>query len=202
MKVDVNHPNSFRLQPVPEETGKELLDTAKQVCKTLGFKWWVSCGTALGLYRDGRTIPHDTDVDIGILAHWNDQLVHTVNVTALQNEMTSRGFKLAREVFADQRPMQLCFAHDVHGHLLDFMFYYEGKEDNKLVHFNADVKVEKPAELFGKLQTFDVQGYGKYPFPSPVEKYLHVRYGREWKIPENKKNNWRLQINKEHVKLG
>ena len=56
------------------------LDEIREVGSVLeasGMTWWVNSGTLLGLYRDGRLLPWDSDVDLSVWHEddgWNEAL--------------------------------------------------------------------------------------------------------------------------------
>ncbi len=45
---------------------KDILSTTKKILDSQNIKFWLSEGTALGIYRNGELMLHDTDVDIEI----------------------------------------------------------------------------------------------------------------------------------------
>ncbi len=146
----------------------------KNITKRLkGVKWWLSAGTALGFYRDKDFIPNDTDIDIAIEGDWdNDQRSYFAELF--------KDHRLIREAIWDGHIMQMAY-QDTNNCIFDFYFYYpDGK--NRINH-NEMGTMTKPRYGIKKLKT----KYGSYPFPDPIEDYLLIRYGKDWKIPQQKK---------------
>jgi len=40
-----------------------MIKITNEVLKLSGVTYWIDFGTLLGAHRDGRTIPHDHDID-------------------------------------------------------------------------------------------------------------------------------------------
>jgi hypothetical protein len=155
---------------------KELNENAerifKEVVSKIPFKYWVSAGTALGLYRDKEFIKGDTDLDFSALGYFG---IDKEIIKILE------GFKLIRKV-EKGRPMQLAFIKD--GVVVDFFFHWE--EDGKYVNYNENKKTEMELGVYNNLEEIETK-YGKLPFPNPIEKYLITRYGENWKTPKEEK---------------
>ena len=150
----------------PEEVLFDGLDRLKR------HHVWVSSGTMLGLYRDKDFIPNDTDIDVGI---WGGP-------TREEILKDMEGYRLIREVEHEEKPMQLAFEKD--DLIFDIYFYYE--EGKTLKNTNEMGEMVKPKYLFETLGELETK-YGTIPTPNPLEEYLNIRYGKDWKIPSNKK---------------
>lgn len=159
------------MQDTPWAT--EVLEEGAALLKSLGVKWWVECGTLLGIYRENRLLPwDDPDLDISVEL--------PVDTDRIKNKFTSAGFS----VYA-QGEHQIVFKK--RGVLFDIALHE--KQENKLV---MDVKGAGKAvqdyHLFEKLGKIKFNGK-YYPCPSPVEEYLEKRYG-DWKTPKSEKRPW------------
>ena len=51
-----------------QEVYTELLKRASDVLDEMNISWFLSSGTCLGYFREGKFIDHDYDIDIGIFA--------------------------------------------------------------------------------------------------------------------------------------
>jgi hypothetical protein len=146
----------------------------------LNCSWWISSGTAIGLYRDGDFIPDDTDIDIGVRSSLG------------QKHIFLNDFKLIRTMDWRDRPIQTAYIDD-NGCIFDIYYYYDDILENKLVtvseygyaHFNQCFIV-KPLFNIKKLKT----KYGELPFLDPIEDYLVDRFGLEWKTPKSVKGKY------------
>jgi phosphorylcholine metabolism protein LicD len=149
--------------------GADLLDGLK-LC------WWLSSGTALGVWRDGGLIPHDTDLDVGVLAEPGA-------FEALDAAFPATGFTSYR-----QMPYQR--AYMCRGVVFDVYVYR--RENHHLVADTDSGRLIKPADLFDSLTTVEFAGRS-YPMPNPPEDYLACRYGPKWRTPAKSKRPWHTE---------
>lgn len=131
-------------------------------------KWWMSAGTALGLYRDGDFIKEDTDIDIGVLG---GEIVEIP--TLIEFRQTFWRGKIMQQAFKDKNNM-----------ILDVFHYYDDVIPNKLFAASELGYIVKPLFNIKELDT----KYGKLPFLNPIEDYLTDRYG-DWETPTGFKGN-------------
>ena len=61
---------------------REIAETADE----RGIAWWLHGGTCLGVVREGRLLPHDEDIDIGIAP--------SSDILALRQRLHERGFDI------------------------------------------------------------------------------------------------------------
>ena len=168
----------------------ETLSTGLRVLKGMGLKHWISCGTLLGLYRDGKLIDSDTDLDVGVL-------------TSITNNFGPRGeeiaalfpdnFRVLRTLSFDGNVMQLAFKDNRQNDVIfDIYFYYEDGHPGlgrygHLININSRTPIlYKPAGLFEKIRTWD-SPLGPVPVPDDIEAYLEMRYGVDWETPSSSK---------------
>jgi hypothetical protein len=157
---------------------KPVLDEGLKLLSS--FKVWLSAGTALGFYRDGGFIPHDTDIDIGLLADWDNppdqiDIVHTMG-----------GFKPIRIMHRENRVMQVAFVRNKV--LFDIYLFYQGWKADLAVNLNDAGQMEKPLRFLTPLGTI-TYGETAYPVPNPIEEYLEYRY-KDWRTPTDGKTPW------------
>ncbi len=144
----------------------------KEVCEALrkqGIKHWLSSGTLLGIYRDGKFIDGDTDIDIGIMS---DKVPiidgYELKIMKIFGEVMQTVYRSPRNI------------------AIDLMWFYE-KGDNIINKNNGGTWV-KPKEGFKDLTNIEFKGY-RYPCPEP-EWYLPKRF-KDWKTPMAKEGrNW------------
>ncbi|MDY4610668.1 MAG: LicD family protein [Sphaerochaetaceae bacterium] len=46
-----------------------MIELIQKAFSDTGLRWWVDSGSLLGLYRDGRFLPNDADIDITLFVH-------------------------------------------------------------------------------------------------------------------------------------
>jgi hypothetical protein len=153
--------------------GAELLDD-------LGVNWWLSAGTLLGAYRDGLSdefLLRDTDIDIGVEGSGKFDSIMLV--------FTRAGFSPFRHYDMGGKWAQLCFKKD------DVLFdiYFFNRDGESLINHNEHGYMVKPCDLFD-YHTLMIGGY-EYPVPE-CERYLEIRYGKDWMIPKGKEG-WESQ---------
>lgn len=141
----------------------------KFVCDALtkqGIKHWLSSGTFLGIYRDGKFLEDDTDIDIGIISD---------KIPILE------GYKLETvKIYGDI--MQTIF-RSPRNIAIDLMWFYERGKD--LINKNEGGTWVKPKDKM-ELESIKFRGT-EYPCPKPTW-YLENRFLTwETRIPKGKK---------------
>lgn len=141
-----------------DEDCDKCLFTFQDICDELEIKTVLLIGTCLGFYRDGKYIPKDFDLDVGVFCT-KEKLVML--------------FKKLRESGFEQKELWKNQGWELNQHfwqdkiLLDIHFQY--------------LKDEEP--FFEKLETLEYKGR-IFNIPSPVERYLELQYG-DWQILHN-----------------
>lgn len=154
--------------------------TLKKATDQLNCPWWISAGTAIGLYRDGDFIPSDTDIDIGVRSQYG------------QKHIELDGFRLIRTMDWKNRPIQTAYIDD-NGCIFDIYYYYDDLINDRLVTVSEYGYVHerkgfivKPNFGIKEIQT----KYGMLPFLDPIEDYLVDRFGEDWKTPKSSKGKY------------
>jgi len=157
----------------PVETYKR----ASSILKRMNVPFWVAAGTALGLYRDGNFISHDTDIDIEIIGY----------PEGLIGAFEKEGFQICRIWRHNNNYMQTAF-YDIENGRNIFDIYYYYKEGEDLVNHNDHGKMIIPGRFTNSIEMLLYMGE-EFPFLKPVEDYLEVRY-KNWRKPEPRKGDW------------
>jgi phosphorylcholine metabolism protein LicD len=155
----------------------EVLAAGADLLDGLGLWWWLSAGTALGVVRDGRLIPHDTDLDVGVL----DDPPGVLDRVHLA---------FAAVGWAPARTMPYQRAYTSRGVIFDVYAYR--RSGDQLVADTDCGRLAKPAGLFDPLAWLPFAGR-LYPLPSPPAEYLQVRYGPGWRTPTRSKGPWQAE---------
>lgn len=186
-KLEVRNIGALDLKPFGSVDPMPTLERAVSALNRLDLNYFVSAGTALSLHRDKAFIPHDTDLDFAVHLPWN-QSHHdtTIKIVRLFAQMN---MPVNRFIVCENKPVQLVF-RDLSrpdGVLIDVEFYYSGLIKRKMVHYKPEgyitIRPYKRAERAFKGLIL--------PFPAPIEPYLKERYGKNWKIPNGKKGDWK-----------
>ena len=99
-----------------QELFRECLYDMKQVLDSVGQHFFLSNGTLLGAIRNKNFIPHDNDIDIGIL---KDKF----NPKVLKVIKNSGKFKLKRTLGNLENSYEVTFRHN-NGTQIDIFIYY------------------------------------------------------------------------------
>lgn len=133
------------------------------VADRLKLDWFLVAGTCLGLYRDGKYLPGDNDIDVGVLAK-HEQLQD------LWWELYQAGFKIGRHCEnADGTKNRHTYYKkgitwpDEGGVLVDVFYAFTEDELNLIVNFGQ-------IEYSGR----------DFLVPHPVQMYLQLTYGEWW----------------------
>jgi lipopolysaccharide cholinephosphotransferase len=79
--VYVCPPTSQVFHRLRQQQLEELLFDSVRALNSAGCLYWVDFGAALGLYRDGKLIPHDNDLDMVVLDPDWDRLYEHLQVS-------------------------------------------------------------------------------------------------------------------------
>ena len=166
-------------RPLPDEA----INIMNELCllvESTRSSYRLTDGTFLGLYREGKFIDHDNDIDIDILGNAEFESLH--------QKMIDNGMILGRRVFKDGLIQQAAYYNSDHI-IFDILFWYEdGKE---IVNYSEPGYIRRqPKKYFLNLDTFILNGRS-YPVPSEPEDWLEMRYGRDWHIPKTYKGDWK-----------
>lgn len=152
----------------------KILCEIDDICKKYGVKYYLSEGTALGLYRSGDLIDWDDDIDIGM-----EESQYNIFVKKCLPELISRGYYLT-----------YYYHPSINGYILGF------NKDKQLIDIE-NVKVgEKCISKYGKLcdellphiQKVTEKEWRGRKFPLPEESYYVYLYGKDWRTPKKTKN--------------
>jgi phosphorylcholine metabolism protein LicD len=108
-----------------QKHGASVLELADKAFKKSGVFYWLEFGTLLGVYRDGKLIEYDTDLDVGVFL--ND---YSIN---LEIELKKLGFKQEHEFLVDDGLVGREQTFSRNGINLD-VFYFQKTEDGMFCH--------------------------------------------------------------------
>lgn len=166
-----------------------MLRRVTDILDEAGVRYWLEAGTLLGIVRERRLLPWDTDMDIAI---------HGEDYPRLQKcwlKLWRAGYRLRLKRHAVDTPAcrngaprllkvrtrrMLFFRGDL---LLDIFINFKANghyhwtigRDHFITHLSA------PAHFYDHLGALEFDGK-TYPIPSNHEEYLTYRYGN-WQVP-------------------
>jgi phosphorylcholine metabolism protein LicD len=161
-----------------------VLVECTQVLDREKVNYFLCDGTILGIYRDGRLIPHDNDIDVSIFGDFD--------VDILKNSFKERGYKIGRELYYKRKIQQLT-VYSKHEVIFDMCFWRD-QDDGYAYHYVPEVKNGRRQKLgyFNK-SLIEYQGH-LFPTFINIECWLQEQYGDSWHIPESSKGDWRLGL--------
>jgi hypothetical protein len=173
----INHPE-LQIKPLNEKANAVMNDFARHFTPNT---YWLGAGTVLGLYRDNEFIEGDTDIDFSFFGY------KTMSKTFAESLCINLPeYKLVREVYDNDLVQQLCFMKD--GVLVDCYYHYD--DGNRYMNHSESGWTFTPKNLFDDRKELETK-YGWWSFPFPIEDYLVLTYGEDWKVPQNKKPIYR-----------
>ena len=139
--------------------------------------FFVDAGTLIGIYRDGRLLKRDMDVDMGVITH------NQTDVLKIRELLIDNGFQLKIK-FSTPNNGIIQDAFDYDGVRVD-MCYYVALENTDICYLlYADDKIIKMT--FSKIASTKPYRYRNQTvsIPEDPEKYLAERYGTSWRVPD------------------
>lgn len=168
----------FEYKTTPKMNMEEALSVVADItsiAEKLRKRIWIQDGLLLGLIRDGRLIPWDTDVDMGCKHSDWDREFHY----ALRNH----GFLIRNRKNVGPRVVKNGIEVDIFLHKID-------NKNGKLywsVYDWMNVGKTKHTEYRFFIKPFNTEKrnfYGKnFYIPSPPESWLEQKYGPNWRVP-------------------
>lgn len=173
--------------PAMYAVGVENLCLAKRSLESLQVPFWLSCGTLLGFYRHRDLIPHDCDIDLGVMAaHCNEQVASILQ----QN-----GFSLEHRFGTPECGHEFSFRRN--GVKLDIFAHYEDRDSIWMAVWSG------PRMARYVLPRIDDVRYeffcGEvFPIPTNGQQLIIAQYGPDWMTPCEEWNYFRSPKNIEY----
>lgn len=143
-----------------------------EILEAAGLRPFLAAGTLLGFYQSGAPLPHDRDVDVGILSSAED----TPDICGLLRRHP------AVLLATSARPGERYFALTHKGIAAD-IFLYEMRGDHVLCGLSAregDIQWR-----FSRFALAEVRYAGRdWRMPDAPERYLAESYGPGWQTPD------------------
>lgn len=147
------------------------------------FPFFLCEGTLLGVYREGRFIEGDTDIDLGLMY---DDVASTLPMPA-----QVEGFKKISEYGHPSKGYECTYLHNATQTRVDFFVYYPLSNGETVYHATYKGMCDKAKDGMCRWKTGAVTPLSKITFlereyftPSNPEKYLVERYGMNWNYPK------------------
>lgn len=156
---------------VPDAAVAALRDIVA-ILEAAGVRPFLAAGTLLGFHRNGGPLPHDRDVDIGVI-----RSTGVPDIVAIVREHP--GLLLRR----DARPGDRYVALTHKGIGID-IFVHDDSDSHLLCGFSRH-----PGDIqwrFARFALTDADYHGeRWRIPDRPERYLHETYGAGWREPDH-----------------
>jgi hypothetical protein len=171
-------------QPMPSSAPKVLVEIV-ELLNSNNVDYWVAEGTLLGIIRDNKLIPHDTDLDF--------YLVDTKYVDLLHEILTDMGFSVGRLLKHRGRIYQLTY-YNSENLLVDFLFWKK-LHNRKFQWIGPEIKGRRiqDASYYHTYTSISWNGVSMRTFRQ-YRVWLELVYGKNWLIPESQKGDWTKSI--------
>ncbi len=149
---------------------------AHKILNSIGVTHWLTDGTLLGFYREGKILSHDIDADFGVfIKDYKKEIIDAFVQNGWELELVFGKISLGFE---------LSFKKD--NEKVDLFFFYE--EDNKFWHGAWIAKGRKKRNLikyyYDKFELKETEFLGeKFLIPADTEHYIETKYGKSWRTP-------------------
>lgn len=162
--------------------GNEVLLKAKAALDEIGVMFWLDYGTLLGVYRDGKLISYDTDVDVGVfLEDYTPEIIKALE---------RHGFLYERKIVVDEGSYAMEQSFSYSNVKID-IFYYR-KEGKKMISHLFPLNDKREflvREIYTTFSDFKMIKFldKEFRIPKNTELRLQETYGEDWRIPIS---NW------------
>lgn len=152
---------------IDEEVIINNLIDVNNTCKEFNVKCWLQDGTLLGLIRDNKLIEWDNDADMACHgSDWNPKIL---------DELKKKGFRIEGRPGIGPRMTRRNNSVDI--------FLYR-TEDNGLWSWSAFKKRTEYRFDMPPFNLIEKEFWGeKFLIPEDPEKWLEIKYGKNWRTP-------------------
>lgn len=180
------------------------LNDVRAVFTSLGVRFFVVYGLALGIYRDGSPLPSDDDIDLAVV-----DPIDFKTRKAIGWKLYDLGFEpqaIAFNVFGRMEPIGLGYEGDHETGIIvcernfkfTIFFFKEEECDQHGPEYVCIPKVAamkliaSPKRFYEKSSTIKIGGK-KYLAPHPIEDYLAFSYFDNWKDKTDRRHSLTYQ---------
>lgn len=188
-----------------KKNGEVVLLEAKKALDTIDLRFWLDFGTLLGVYRDGKLLSKDLDIDLGVfLKDYSPKI---------EEAMQRQGFKLISEYEIDNKEYGFEQTYELMGVTVD-LFYYSYDNDKMWSHLFVNYpNLTNEESVFIKGGLLPIEQYfpkcnfteikflnNLFVIPKNSDEYLSFHYGEDYKIPR-KWNYWDLENDNKNARF-
>ena len=184
----------YRMYSVPRRRrilkrhGVEVLSDLAEIFKRRGIPAYAIYGTLLGFVRDGGFMPHDDDIDVGIIPGrgWDAKrlvkvLMEEENGFSFMRSLIYNGVVDEVTMIHKKVPVDFFFYEDDGEWFYQHCYYYQKGEHYPNDKANSVYKL--PQLRHSDIKLLDVMGV-KFPVPMKAEEECEDHYGVNWRVPD------------------
>tara|TARA_Y100000034_G_C6830011_1_gene374575 strand:+ start:568 stop:1164 length:597 start_codon:yes stop_codon:yes gene_type:complete len=149
------------------EKAAKVLFEVDDLLRENDIYYFLSCGTALGFYRDGGFIPWDDEIDIDIFSE-----IFVPRLQEIKDLFINAGY-VARATYRGKTSKMSIFKDGIK---VAFGAIYDNESG-----YRCDLKQKFPSKFFDNPEDFLFNGR-LFKMPGPLNEYLTFIYG-DWKTP-------------------
>ena len=172
----------------------KLLDDVADVFDKYGVKYWLDFGTLLGIVRENRILPWDTDMDISTMEEDQEKIA-----SLILPELKRRGYRTYTRTYKDEDEDEILPKGKVRafrtrnsrlglfrGYVkIDIFVMY--KKHDFLYWYELGAKHKVPVETLQEFEKINFNGRN-YTKPKDHDTHLTYHYG-DWRTPDKEFNS-------------
>ncbi len=168
------------------DVAEKLLFETTEVLESYGVPPFLQCGTALGAVREKDFIKWDKDVDLAV--RQEEVQAFWPNIAA---DLTKRGFRVRTisAPFNQTRVVQVRAGSDH----LDVIGMMKDGLNRFCTSTFQNYSLVLPDSMYQYTERVNFRGR-VFHVPTPVEKYLVLNYGKDWRVPNPKDYKSRCRV--------
>ena len=179
-----------------EEEVVEFLYSVSKILNETNVDYWIEGGTLLGAVRDGKLIPWDHDLDLGMKFTTDREMKELIRRLKGSFYVSVKGFSTKENIWqlGDYRllkvyPKRLLFLKEKL--CLDLFVYYRktlpGTQEEAYLYCVWGHNAYHRTEHFDALDRIEFYGR-QIPVPGSTEQFLETKYGADWRTPKKRWN--------------
>ena len=172
---------------VIKKHGDGIVVEIEDMLSDSGLTYFATCGTLLGLIREGHLLRNDYDMDYGILIYQPSDWIQ------LEETLNAKGYRKIRDFTLDGLVTEQTYRNKL-GVEIDFFGHFIIEEKFCFYSYDKIQDYEYPSEDLwtayiltnGKymgVKTIETE-IGKVTVPMNAEEYLTYNYNDNWRIPD------------------